>query len=415
MNFATALGWTLVHFVWEGALIAALVALAHLILRRASANLRYLSACGAMLLMLAAPVVTLLAIAGRQHTTTGHISGGESTGGVAHYFPVLIGLWITGVVLLSVWSAGGWMMARRLRRRSRSPIPAHWQSRLEHLSRRVGVRRTVRIFQTALTDVPMVIGWLRPVILVPVCAITSLNVLQLEALLAHELAHIRRHDYLVNLVQTAIETLLFYHPGVWWLGSRIREERENCCDDIAVTVCGNTLVYASALANLEESRAAGIRLAMAASNGSLLTRIRRLTSAGQLAGSSTPGWLVTFASILGIVVLLAAPSLRLGASERRAGERPAKPSFVAGLMGAGYTDLSVDEIILLKESGVSAQYVKSVAATGFGKPGPRDLIELHNNGVKAEHLERAHGLGLKDFSVDRIVKMKQAGVLSGGR
>jgi len=312
MRFGNALGWSIVHFVWEGTLIAALFAVSQAILRRASTNLRYLAGCAAMLLMLAAPLATLVALAGHAAATAGDIPGALAHDrNIADYFPALIGAWLAGVILLSVWSAGGWVVAQRLRRQSRSLMPAEWQSRVARICVRVGVARTVRVFQTALTGVPIVVGWLRPVILVPVCALTNLDVVQLEALLAHELAHIRRHDYLVNLMQTAIETLLFYHPAVWWLGNRIRDERENCCDDIAVAVCGSTFVYASALASLEESRVAGMRLAMAASNGSLLNRIRRLTRNPQYHGASAPGWLIALAVSFSITMILAGSAPRV--------------------------------------------------------------------------------------------------------
>ena len=129
---------------------------------------------------------------------------------------------------------------------------------------------------SAVAQTPAVIGWIRPVVLLPASALSGLEPGQIEALLAHELAHIRRHDYLVNLLQTAVETLLFYHPAVWWVGRQMRAERENCCDDLAVAVCGDALVYARALTELEQIRIAAPRLAMAANDGSLLNRVRRL-------------------------------------------------------------------------------------------------------------------------------------------
>ena len=120
---------------------------------------------------------------------------------------------------------------------------------------------------------------MKPVVLLPASALAGLTPQQLEAILAHELAHIRRHDYLVNLLQTLVETLLFYHPAVWWLSRRIRIERENCCDDLAVSLCGDPCTYARALADLEALRGPARSLAMAANGGSLLQRVRRLLGA----------------------------------------------------------------------------------------------------------------------------------------
>src|SRR6185369_12620027 len=122
-------------------------------------------------------------------------------------------------------------------------------------------------------------GWMRPAILLPASTLSGLSVAQIEAILAHELAHIRRHDYIVNLLQCVIETLLFYHPAVWWVSRRVRDERELCCDDMAVQAVGDRVGYARALCELERLRAATPQLAMAANGGSLLTRIARLLGA----------------------------------------------------------------------------------------------------------------------------------------
>jgi len=423
MNFPNALGWTLIHFLWEGVLIAGLYATAQEILRRRSANLRYLAGCAAMLCMLMAPIVTLISLASHRAARMAHLPAAGARGWqLSDCFPLLIGGWLAGVVLLSVWSAGGWVMAMRLRRKSRRPIPNEWRTRMAELSRRMGIDRTVRVFQTTLADVPMVVGWLRPVILIPVCSLVNLNVLQLEALLAHELAHIRRHDYLVNLMQTAIETLLFYHPAVWWLGNRIRDERENCCDDIAVTVCGSVHVYASALANLEESRIASVRLAMAASNGSLLDRVRRLVPGQQPAPPRTPGWLPALVITFAIVMVLAGSTPRQQ-SRKGHSNRPAAQvdvavhggSFVLGVAAAGYLGISVDDIIALKENGVSPQYMESITKSGIGRPSPADLIKLHANGVNASDIGRALEFGMESLPVDRLVQLKQSGILNRER
>jgi beta-lactamase regulating signal transducer with metallopeptidase domain len=144
---------------------------------------------------------------------------------------------------------------------------------------------------------------LRPVILLPASALTGLSPQQLEAIIAHELAHIRRHDYLINLLQTVVETLLFYHPAVWWVSRRIRQEREHCCDDLAVAVCGDALTYARALLEMEQLRAAGPQLAMAANGGSLMNRIQRLVGA-QPKHSNRFGGL--FAGVITLTTLISA-------------------------------------------------------------------------------------------------------------
>ncbi len=151
-----------------------------------------------------------------------------------------------------------------------------WQLSGTRLAARLGLDRLVRIVELPDIDVPFVVGCLRPIVVLPIAAIAQLNTAQVEAILAHELAHVRRHDYLVNLLQTLAETLLFYHPAVWWLSARIRNEREHCCDDVAVEVCGDPVAYAAALAELETWRSGDIELVAAASGGSLVNRIRRI-------------------------------------------------------------------------------------------------------------------------------------------
>ena len=281
-----ALGRALVHFVWQGALIGALLAVMLAALRRSSAESRYLAASAAMLAMAASFVVTLVA------------SGPERVGlatpvGVAfpwlHATPAAgggsgmpdrpaatwaVALWLLGVLVLLLRRAGGWLTARRMLQRATVAVDARWSMRLDELRARMGVGRVVQLVESALAAAPSVMGWLRPVILVPAGWLMSLPVEQAETVLLHELAHVRRQDYLVNLLQSIVEDLLFYHPAVWWVGRVMRRERENCCDDAVVRVGGDRRIYVRTLASLEGMRAG--EPALAASGGSLTDRIRRL-------------------------------------------------------------------------------------------------------------------------------------------
>jgi hypothetical protein len=197
----------------------------------------------------------------------------------------MLGAWLAGVCLLSLRLARGWVAARRVAERGCEPAAPRWQATLARLRRELGVSRPVRLAASALAEVPSVVGWLRPVVVVPVSAFAGLTTWQVEAVLAHELAHIRRHDYLVNVLQSAVETLLFYHPATWWVSRQVREERERCCDDVAVALCGDAAGYVRALAELEAMRAAPA-LAMSATGGSLLGRARRLLAPPQTRRSS---------------------------------------------------------------------------------------------------------------------------------
>jgi len=169
------------------------------------------------------------------------------------------------------------------------PAPTEWQHTLDELSQRIRVSRPVKLLISALVQVPTVVGWLRPVVLLPIGALAGLPTDQIEALLAHELAHIRRHDYLINILQSIAEALLFYHPAVWWISKHIRHERELCCDDIAVAVSGDPLNYARALADLESHRPAHLNPALAANGGSLRDRIARLLGQSSPSSRAIPG------------------------------------------------------------------------------------------------------------------------------
>lgn len=192
------------------------------------------------------------------------------------HLPWIVSLWLIGAALLAIWNLGGWFAALRLKVVGTSPMGSELTKTTRQLARRLGVRKSVRLCESALAQVPMVIGWLRPVILIPAGALAGLSASQLEAIIAHELAHIRRRDYLANLLQCVVETLLFYHPAAWWLSRRIRLEREHCCDDAAVSLAGDDPVtYAEALAHFEGQRASALAPA-ASGSGSTLSRIRRL-------------------------------------------------------------------------------------------------------------------------------------------
>ncbi len=188
--------------------------------------------------------------------------------------------WILGTALCSLRLLLGWRTLRRLRRLGVAPASDEMLAALSRVSDRLGMRRAVRVMQSTFARVPVVVGYMRPLVLLPVSLVTNISIGQLEAILAHELAHVRRHDFVVNLLQTLVETLFFYHPAVWWLSRRIRIEREHCCDDIVVNLLGNRVEYGRALVAIEELRGRSAVLALAAADGSLLCRVRRILGVG---------------------------------------------------------------------------------------------------------------------------------------
>ena len=327
------LGFTLLHFLWQGLLVAAVVAITLRLLRYRQANLRYIIATCALCALAVAPVATFIMIdvppaevlveespsgpvdkqplvietnptavnehpasardaakienhnpiipaiaaAGPGSLAAGHgeaqaeVAAEDSAGQTASLppsiskrvdnfihptLPYIVGGWIVGIFLLGLWRLVGYSQVRKLTRNGALPVPSKLQEKLEALQTQLRISRPVRLMVSAIAAVPSVIGWLRPVILLPASVISGLSPEQIEAILAHELAHIRRYDYLINTVQIIIETLGFYHPAVWWISKRIRSQREHCCDDLAIATCGSRLTYARALATLEELRAA---------------------------------------------------------------------------------------------------------------------------------------------------------------
>jgi beta-lactamase regulating signal transducer with metallopeptidase domain len=308
------LGWTLLHFLWQGILVAALYALARALAGgRISARGRYAIACASLLAMTAAPAVTY-----RWLGNSGQAARiGDSTAwgapqfvpGVAYApvtdfwqqaMPWIVMAWFVGAAACSFRLLMGFISAAALRRSCHAPVLTEWQQTLDRLIDRMHVSRSVRLLATDRVDSPSVVGWLRPVILAPVGVLCGLAPEQVEALLAHELAHVRRHDYLVNVLQGIAESLLFYHPAVWWISNQIRAEREHCCDDLAVAASGDVLVYARALAELESMRPVHFKAALSANDGSLLRRIERL--ADPVAAHGTAGWGVAWS--LGALLLL---------------------------------------------------------------------------------------------------------------
>ena len=341
------LGWTLIHFLWQGATVAILLAVMLRLLKKSTANMRYLAAFIAMAVIVFLPIVTLKMIdvsvsavdvekseaAGAVIVESSAVPAVEfvstvivePTKSVEPVLPrislhrrfveaielnlpyIVIG-WFIGVFGLSIWYLGGWCQLQKLRSRNLQAVSQPLQNKLARLADVLGVTRMVQIAQSALVQVPTVIGHFKPVILLPAAALTGLTSQQIETILAHELAHIKRCDYLVNIAQTVIEILGFYHPAVWWISNKLRVERENCCDDLAVGISDDRLCYAKALATMEEVRSKS--LAVAASGGSLLERICRLVGKDSVEKEKS-SWLPSVIAIILLTAMLIPAALAL--------------------------------------------------------------------------------------------------------
>ena len=346
--FVETLGHVLLHSVWQGISVALGLALALRILRQAPPVLRYNVAVLALASCVALPIATYGRLAAGGTTTAPaappvvtapayasqppaspliapptSTSAQERAGGSAALdtiprpaasrrwratieplLPWMVALWLLGVVVLSTRLALGLRVVRRLRTRFVEPIPAHVSAATRRIGMELGLPRPVDVRMSRVVDVPMVVGFFRPVVLLPTSILTGLSPHQVEMLIAHELAHVRRLDHLANLLQNAAEVLLFFNPATWWISNRIRQERECCCDLMAVRVCGgNRLAYARALATMDVIRPSS-PLALAANGGSLVHRISRLARR-PVSSPPNPGQWLAGLSLIVLSMLIA--------------------------------------------------------------------------------------------------------------
>lgn len=294
LPYVHALGWSLLHFVWQGALIG----LAYAVLRgsctTSAARHRFGMFC--LLTMLFCPLTTLALLwpasadpanpalpASTAMASVASATMAASDAGFDSWLLWAVGLWLAGVCLIALRSFLHW---RRLAAivRSATALPRDWQLRLIELRQRFGILRPIRLLASFAVAAPTLIGWFKPTILLPMSLLSGFTPAQIELILAHELAHVRRYDYIANLIQVAVETLLFYHPAVHWISSDVRQQREQCCDDLVLSIGGGQrMAYARTLAELEEwiQREADQNFgtavpALGASGGVLFTRVQRI-------------------------------------------------------------------------------------------------------------------------------------------
>jgi len=493
-----ATGWTLIHFCWQAAVIAGVYRVVCIALAKRTSQARYIVAVAALLAMPAAALFTfgwemrspggMFGSASPQAMIAGDLprivaqgltATSESTGTAlpaANSLPNLMGpimgwidaFWVLGVLALSVRGVGGWWVIHRLRATAMPEAPESVHLAFRRIARALGLRKTVLLRISGSIASPMTVGTLRALVLLPVSALTLLGPDELEVVLAHELAHVRRADFLWNLVQTLVETLFFFHPAVWWISGRVRHERELCCDDLALKICPNPVVYASALFHLEEHRSRQMRLAMALdghqSPQTLRMRIARIL------GESMPfhgrGSLRPFSAaavFAAVVVLLvpapqviagfgpspaptqavvatqpstsskapalsqaAAPKPHPGTAKAAPEPSPApqplawaqsqatpapsadsgtKPTYIDRMKAAGY-DVDLDKMIAMKIQNVTPEYARSMSQLGFGKLSADDLIACKIHGVTPEVIEDFKKQGLEVKSIQDAISYR---------
>jgi beta-lactamase regulating signal transducer with metallopeptidase domain len=320
-----SLGLSLLHFLWQGSIVG--IVLFVLLCTLHKPQQRYLVSCLALIALTVLPVATFASIyekpqqpklplqtnevaptpevVTKETAPTPVITPQQPSESFLNktrltlYLPWLVLTWFTGALIFSAKLLLSFLALQRFRSKGVRLAEPTLQLKLLEFSQRLNVRQHITLLESKLVPVPVVLGWLRPVILIPTSAITGLAPKQLEMLLAHELAHIMRRDYLVNVLQSVVEALLFYHPVVWWVSKQIRREREYCCDDIAVSLTGNRQHYAQTLLSLAEMR---VQLAPSANGGELFTRISRLLQ--PLETDMKPSYFLAGLSSLGVLFAL---------------------------------------------------------------------------------------------------------------
>ncbi len=358
-----ALGWTLLHAIWQAGLLALVLAGGLRLLRPARATTRYALTASALLLLpvltlstfswIYEPAAPLAPLSGQWAAAVGPAvvapGGGPAVSGAAWaavleqaartgaaqlepWLPVLVAAWTLGLGLMLLRLTGGLVVVSRLRRVGVVPAPGAWQAKVQELATRLRVGRGVRVLESSCVAGPVVVGWVRPAVLLPVGLLAGLPAAQLEAILAHELAHIRRHDYALNLLQAIIEAIFFFHPAVWWMSAQVRREREHCCDDLAVRALGgNARPLAQALAALATWAAARPvpgpatlpRLSLAATGGELLQRVRRLLVPAPQTATRPGAGVLAGGAVVGLALLLTLTAVARGPHQTPTGGQAA--------------------------------------------------------------------------------------------
>jgi bla regulator protein BlaR1 len=308
-----AIGWTILHSLWQGVLVAVILTTILLFMNKRSAKIRAMISYAALIIILASSFKTFTNVYGSSSeintykvqldeeifagkydlhkfenvkSSSNEFMGifDESINTIKYFYGenlnVIVTLWLIGILFLTFKLTGGLIYTQRVKHYRINPVSEFWNDILKKTINKIDLNKKVKLFESALVKFPLVIGYFKPVILFPIGTLTGLPLNQVEAILAHELAHIKRADYILNILQSFIEIILFFNPAVWWISSIIRDEREYSCDDLAVEVCGSSVTLAKALINVKQNAAGIPSLGLAAigNKKSLLTRIKRMSN-----------------------------------------------------------------------------------------------------------------------------------------
>jgi len=480
-----ALGWTLLHFCWQATVIGLAYGAIDMACENAGSRTRYGLALAALLAMVAAAAATLIHELSAVRLAPSDIwaigasdrmpidAAGAALSNAARgpmeigaVLPWLDLLWLAGVLCLTLRALGGYYVLLRFVRATDPHVPEQLVALVRGLCTCLGIDRSIALRLSREGGGPFVVGVVRAVIVVPVSALTALSPAQLEAVLAHELAHIRRADFLWNVLQTIVETLFFFHPAVWWIGRRLRTERELCCDDMALAACGDRLTYATALVALERARPTN-RLAPAlhgqGSNVGLKARILHILGTAPQRPHRLAPLLFAATAIISLLLVSQLPSARAieavqprpwqprtpgirqrpmiaidfaartTASADWSTSRPASPppsapqpahvaepvappatqpapeDYATAMRNAGYAD--DDRYLLsLQRDGVPPDYVRSLAGFDLGSLQARQIRTLWTRGMRASDIRALLSAGAEPDDWRDVVGFSLYGV-----
>lgn len=333
-DFIQALGWTLFHSIWQGFLVAIILLIGLKITDDKSAKFRYALSFAALMILLFSSGITFYSYYNDpQYSVTIHsyltkesldkTQDNLNTAQIdstnksfllddaeklfSNNLQIIVAAWLIGFIIFTFRFCGGLIYISRLKNVNHLELPNHIKEKLDHISSRLLNNKKLHVFESIHVSVPLTIGFLKPIILFPIGLISSLPIAQIEAILAHEIAHIKRYDFFVNIIQSIAETILFYHPVVWWISSVIRNERENCCDDIAIKLCMDRIAYSNALINIQQLKASNSILAIAL-NGKESNLFRRIKRMNETKNSRT-NYGIKFAVFSFLILFIAVVSL----------------------------------------------------------------------------------------------------------
>jgi bla regulator protein BlaR1 len=497
-----AVCWTLLHSLWQGLIVALLAGIIMVLTKRSSSSLRYNLLCGLLFLFLAAsgftfffqlktgvnepPAISAVtpivnngqpALVPDKPMTAPAVTHTLQTGidSLIQYFnahaALIVLIWFIVFLARFVQLLSGVVYTQRIRHYKTSAAPAHWQARFAELLNKLQLSRPVLLLESALIKVPVVVGFLKPVILVPVGMLTHIAPDQVESILLHELAHIRRQDYLLNIVQNLVDTLFFFNPAMIWISSLIRAERENCCDDIAIreTRSRRRLIEALVSFHEYEKTAAGYALSFAAKENQVVRRVKRIvhkTNHSLNAGERVllmGGLLILSAAFITInnsrtdtqgksprasAVTPATVSAGTTAAHVPAPAVPAARPVPTTIPSAGngsattlsaspvasirtatpallrdttpktqspanpYENVSIDKLIEAKEHGVTPEFVGELQRLGYKNISLDQAIRLKDHGVTTEFISDLQSQGYAGVNLNKAVELRDHGVTS---